>query len=182
MALVGELVDPLARPGGLVVPLGADDALGLEETEEAVEVAHVDPLARHLGELLEQFVAVHGALAKEEEHRRLREALDARSHVVLAGRDPPPDAHGPPMASVRPHPASTCKRHMYRASVPVGVRARLGYSRRPCRSPARRLPAPAPSATGAFSRVSVRCGMRPTTGTSSTSARSARRSRPSTGG
>ena len=103
--LVRQLVDPLARAGRLVVPLGADDPVGLEQAEEAVEVAHVDALAGQLGELLEQLVAVHRALAEEQQNGRLGEALDPRPNLEVARPDPPPH----PRMTMSPH---TCKTHM----------------------------------------------------------------------
>src|SRR4029453_19153994 len=51
--LVGELVDPLARAGRFVVPLGTNEALVFEHTQEPVEVAHVDALSCYLGLLMQ---------------------------------------------------------------------------------------------------------------------------------
>src|SRR5829696_9850417 len=77
---VRELVDPAGGPRRGCVPFGAHETLVLEPAQRAVEVAHVDALAgQELGQRLEQLVAVGGALAEQEEERRLLEPLDARA-------------------------------------------------------------------------------------------------------
>src|SRR5207244_4224687 len=110
-SLLGELVDPLAGPGRVVAPYRGDDPVLLERAQDAVEVAHVDPaLAGQLRELLEQVVAVRRPLGQQEQERGLAEAFDAGADVPFARADPPPGASAAePVASVAPHPASTCK-------------------------------------------------------------------------
>jgi hypothetical protein len=112
-ALLGELVDPLARPGRVVAPLGGDDAVLLERAQDAVEVAHVDPpLAGQLLELLQEVVAVRRLLRQQEQERRLAEALDAGSDGPLARADAPPRAGA--AEPVPPHERAICKSHMLR--------------------------------------------------------------------
>src|SRR5438067_883748 len=149
-ALVGELVDPLAGPGRVVAPLGGDEAVLLEGTQHAVEVAHVDPLlARQLGKLLEQVVAVRRALSQQEEERRLAEPLDARAHRPLAGPDAAARTASAKPAS--PHRQPTCKTHMFGDD---STRPALRASRRSlaivarCASRATRWRARARSASG----------------------------------
>ena len=100
---------------GLVFKAVTDDGeevavkvLRPERTQHAVEIAHVDsPLARELGELLEQLVPVRRALRQKEEERRLAEALDTRAHRPLTGADAP--ARAGSAESVAPHREPTCK-------------------------------------------------------------------------
>jgi hypothetical protein len=59
-------------------------------------------------------------LAEQEQNGRLREALDPGPDVIFTGGDPASDAG---VTAMSPH---TCKRHMYRASIPVSVPVTLG--------------------------------------------------------
>jgi hypothetical protein len=63
------------------------------------------------------------ALAEEEQHCRLGEALDAHAHVELPRGDAAPH---PRMAVMAVSPGHTCKTHMYRASIPIGTSSGLG--------------------------------------------------------
>ena len=63
-------------------------ALPLERAEDAVEVAHVDPLVRHQRrQLLEELVAVAWVIAEDEEDSRLGETLESRMDVPAPGAD-----------------------------------------------------------------------------------------------
>src|SRR5262249_56652219 len=94
-ALGGQLVGALGRPGQVRAPLGADETLGLERTQQAVEVADVDAsLPRHFRQPLDQLVAVQRPLTQEQQERRLDEALHTRANVPVArpGLVPAPDS------------------------------------------------------------------------------------------
>src|SRR5918996_4123447 len=112
-SFVRQLVRPLARPREVVLPFRADDPFGLQQTEEAVQVAHVHPLSDQLRELLEQLVTVSGPLPQQEQDRRLRETLDPRPDLVPAGADAAAYANRTPKPSPVPHQILTCKTHMY---------------------------------------------------------------------
>jgi hypothetical protein len=61
---IGQDIDPLGGTGGFVVPARGDEALALEGAEDAIEVPHVDSIARHeCLELIEQLVAVARVVA-----------------------------------------------------------------------------------------------------------------------
>jgi hypothetical protein len=82
-----------------LVPLGGDETLVLERTQQPVEVAHLDALlAGELGQALKQVVAVGRPLAQEKEKRGLGEPFDAREDVpasaVVPSRPWPPHASG----------------------------------------------------------------------------------------
>jgi hypothetical protein len=99
------LVGALGRPGEVGAPLGGDDPLLLERTQDAVEVAdvHTDVLPRHLRHALDELVAVHGPLAQEEQERRLDEALDARPDGPVAVPQRVPRAGPTPMPVATSH-------------------------------------------------------------------------------
>src|SRR5919198_2494305 len=88
-----QLVPALRGARGLGVPLGADQSLGLEGAQGAVEVAHVRaPPRGQLAERVEQLVAMRGPVAEQEQERRLAEPLD-------------PGVDGPPSTAWLPSPS-----------------------------------------------------------------------------
>src|SRR5512132_193133 len=118
-ARLRDHVDPLGGTGSVVVPGRVDEAVALERAQDPVEVAHVDPLGRHERlELLQQLVAVTGAIAQDEEDGGLREALQPRPDLPApraettaspgVARKPHPTLHATPPSKLQ------CKTHIAR--------------------------------------------------------------------
>ena len=84
-AALGQLIRALGGAGQGVVPLAPNEALLLERSQDAVEIADIDPLlADQLGQAVEQVVPVGRALAKEQQERRHLEALDSAAMPAVS--------------------------------------------------------------------------------------------------
>src|SRR5437764_11122093 len=129
---LGDHVDPLGRPGGVVVPGRVDEPIALEGAQDPVQIAHVDSLRGHERlQLLEELVAVTRVVPEDEEHGGFGEALEpganlpaARAETAAAAR-PAGELHAPSHAAPD---KLQCKTHIAE-TLAVGRPERLGYSR-----------------------------------------------------